>query len=50
MYKIFNRITFGSHTAKDLTLMFNYGQIVEVERSIKETGRFESREYIVTVL
>ena len=50
MYKIFNRVTLGSHNAKDLTLMFNYGQIVEVERAIKETGRFESKDYIVTFI
>lgn len=48
-YKIFDKMTLGSHMAKDLNKMFDSFSQIEVFRQIRENGKFESNNYVVTV-
>ncbi len=48
MYRIFNKILRINYSEKSLNKIFNYSTIIEVDRQIKESRKFENDLYIVT--
>lgn len=50
MYKIYNKTLLISYLKKDLILTFNYSTFIEINRQIKESGKFENDLYTVTKL